>query len=1751
MPINQRAAPVLTLLFLFAVCVTTVVLPPFAHADDVVRPPKPRNSLPPTDQTQPQTPESAPQATLTTDKEAYLPGEMVIISGGDFQTGEQIEVKIKLANGGYTTPWTVFTGNNGGFATYWYIPLAYPLGDAMTTEANGITSGLKAEAFFVSGNSILKWRTLIPDSVCPDGYFPACVCLTQSCDGYNTEPLPGRPIIFYFTTGTCDSADVAMVADTVWTDNAGFACTWLTAPSSPGAYTLRARYEAEPAPIPCSVPGNNVCDPYSSVEADRCVTLNGGSLCHTLNVTNSPNHPPTINFGTNVTVDMCVPTEICITYQLTDPEGIAGLHEENLSGFGEFRDPVNGIYFTPDTSGIYVLIAKTIDPCGAYDIDTVVISIDMNDPPSIAFGTDQSITDCEPGEICLPYSVSDPDGLAGSHEYLVSGPGTINTAADQVCFTPGIGGTYTFIVKIVDTCSLADYDTINVNVQLPNPPSIAFGPDTSITLCQPGQICLPYVVSDPDGLAGLLESQIAGPGTIDTLNNRVCFDASASGSFTIIARVTDSCGGSDQDTIVVNVTVGAPPTIAFGADFGTGGCNPMQICVPYTVSDPQGLAGLIEALVSGPSGAAIDTLNNRVCFTPSVSGVYTIIAKVTDLCGAEDRDTIRVSVNLNLPPVIAFGPDTSIVQCALSQVCVTYTINDPNGPAGLIESLVSGPSGSTLDAANNRVCFTPTGAANYTVIVKAMDPCNAFDLDTINITVTVNQPPTITLEPDKTLELCIAQNPVCVGYVVSNPDGSSGLIESLVSAPLDAVIDTVLSRICFSPTTTGTFTFIASVGDSCGADLDTSVVTITPSTPPVCNLPGNTAFFLCGSQQICLPASATADDVPVNCVVTSGVGSVVNGNWCYTPTTPGVFNVTITCTDACGATCSGSFQVVVLFNGPPNLTFGPDTSLFQCAPTLICLSYTVTDPDLPPKWTESIVSAPPGAILDTAQNRICFTPPSAGQHTIIVRATDSCGLFDQDTINVNVNLNDPPTISFGPDTSVSQCSPTQICRTYTVTDPDGLAGLIETKISGPGTLDTANNRICFTPTASGTVTLIAKVADPCGLFDLDTINVNVRLNSPPVCDLPRDTTIFQCQPTEVCLPVSATDPNGNFSQCMLMSGPGTLANGQWCYTPTGDQQVTVTIRCADSCSAFCEGTFSVNFVINDPPVCNVPGDTSLTFLCSLQTVSLPVGATDPNGNFKECVLVNSPGALVNGYWVFTPTGPGQYCVTIECRDSCDAVCQTTFCVTVNLETVDCDCIFKVSIGGGQPTDGLNGQAVVVPVVLEIADEQMGGFDLILCYDETGIFITQVAKGPSLAAWEYFTYRLGAFGNCTGNCPLGIVRLIGITDMNNGQPITDQNAWRPLGTIANLTFVITNDRNFIGQCVPITWCWYQCGDNSISSRTGDTLFIEVGSNYDSCQSNPKGDPIPGICFENGRICILEPPDDRGDLNLNGIANEIGDAVLYTNFFIYGQSVWSPIYKEVQWLASDINDDGIILTIADLVYLIRIITGDEQPFPPGGNPKLVSANPAVISTDVVGEALTLRWNSELAIGGAHFIVDLPSDATVGEVTLLPDVGNMTLRANRDGNQLRVLVFSDTTEIIPAGSHAIVSIAMSNPQGATVSTYDLSTEDGWVMPSILNTAKAIVPTEFSLAQNYPNPFNAGTVIRFGSNVATDYTVAIYDILGRRVWGVSGQAEAGWTEVPWDGRGDGGNDLASGLYLYRVQTATGVQTRKMTLLK
>jgi len=88
---------------------------------------------------------------------------------------------------------------------------------------------------------------------------------------------------------------------------------------------------------------------------------------------------------------------------------------------------------------------------------------------------------------------------------------------------------------------------------------------------------------------------------------------------------------------------------------------------------------------------------------------------------------------------------------------------------------------------------------------------------------------------------------------------------------------------------------------------------------------------------------------------------------------------------------------------------------------------------------------------------------------------------------------------------------------------------------------------------------------------------------------------------------------------------------------------------------------------------------------------------------------------------------------------------------------------------------------------------------------------------------------------------------------------------------------------------------------------------------------------------------------------------------------------------------------------------------------------------------------------------------------------------------------------------------------------------------------------PEKFSLSQNTPNPFNPATTIRYALPEMSDVRLYVYDLSGREVAQLQdGVQTAGTHTVVFDG-----TRLSSGVYFCRLETAAGVWTRKMLLMK
>ena len=90
-------------------------------------------------------------------------------------------------------------------------------------------------------------------------------------------------------------------------------------------------------------------------------------------------------------------------------------------------------------------------------------------------------------------------------------------------------------------------------------------------------------------------------------------------------------------------------------------------------------------------------------------------------------------------------------------------------------------------------------------------------------------------------------------------------------------------------------------------------------------------------------------------------------------------------------------------------------------------------------------------------------------------------------------------------------------------------------------------------------------------------------------------------------------------------------------------------------------------------------------------------------------------------------------------------------------------------------------------------------------------------------------------------------------------------------------------------------------------------------------------------------------------------------------------------------------------------------------------------------------------------------------------------------------------------------------------------------------------IIPTEFQLSQNYPNPFKARTTIKYCVPDKMKIRLEVFDSDGNKVKTLVEEIKkAGTYKVDFNAK-----DLASGEYLYKLESRDYFETKKMVLLR
>ena len=345
-----------------------------------------------------------------------------------------------------------------------------------------------------------------------------------------------------------------------------------------------------------------------------------------------------------------------------------------------------------------------------------------------------------------------------------------------------------------------------------------------------------------------------------------------------------------------------------------------------------------------------------------------------------------------------------------------------------------------------------------------------------------------------------------------------------------------------------------------------------------------------------------------------------------------------------------------------------------------------------------------------------------------------------------------------------------------------------------------------------------------------------------------------------------------------------------------------------------------------------------------------------------------------------------------------------------------------------------------------------------------------------------------------------------------------------------------------------------GGNAYWTQGGNVRFVNLRGTKQIRNISTGTDTAGSLVIGGGKVYWTETTGESGgtvnSANLNGtgatqlasiLAAPIGIAVDGSRSKLY----WSNARGRIQ--SANLDGSGIKNVVSGL----------------GSPGELVLSNSIATPTATTTTTRTTTTASKY---------DLNSDGTVdnADAALVADAmgtSNTRYDVNGDGtvNFLDLLLVFDNRDPGAAGAPTIVGMKMSAAQiniieeqiDLLIATNDRSPAAMRTLVYLQQLLVTARPEKTQLLANYPNPFNPETWIPYELATDTNVRLTIYNTQGVVIRSLQfGHQSAGYytgrdRAAYWDGRNALGEQVASGLYFYQLETDAMSLMRKMVILK
>jgi hypothetical protein len=387
--------------------------------------------------------------------------------------------------------------------------------------------------------------------------------------------------------------------------------------------------------------------------------------------------------------------------------------------------------------------------------------------------------------------------------------------------------------------------------------------------------------------------------TIDAATGAISGTPTASGTFTVQAKVTDVFGAIATRTysLLVNpaLTVSGPASLP---SWTRGRAYPAT-----AITATGGTGGYGYAATGLPAGLAINPTTGAITGTPTTAQTTTVVVTVTDSSG--NTATRSYSLTVNAAPTIA----TASLPNGTQNSSYSATLAGSAGTTPYTWSIAGKPAWLTLNPSTGALSGTPTATGTSTFTVTLTDASGATA--TRSLAIVVNAP----------LVLNLPATPAAwtVGRAFPNvtPSATGGVTPYTWSAtglPAGMTINPATGVVSGTPTTPCTCSMVVTVRDSANPTVAASVTrAVTINAAPTITTTGTSykknksLDFTLAAGGGTAPLTWSISGAPAWVSLNATTGRLTGNS----PNTAATYSFLVTVTDAAGATDTKTFTITV------------------------------------------------------------------------------------------------------------------------------------------------------------------------------------------------------------------------------------------------------------------------------------------------------------------------------------------------------------------------------------------------------------------------------------------------------------------------------------------------------------------------------------------------------------------------------------------------------------------------------------------------------------------------------------------------------------------------------------------------------------------------------------------------------------------------------------------------------------------------